>query len=64
MSTDTDRIEELEQSVHDLMKEVDRDRTATESLGSNRSYIRKHILHREERAMPASSANDARKAQS
>jgi hypothetical protein len=85
MSSETDRIAELERTVEGLMHDVDRYRTATEdalqqidwcigyftgcnkpgiakSLGSNRAYIRKHILHREEQGMPTSSANDARKA--
>jgi hypothetical protein len=30
VSSDTDRIEELERTVHDLMKDVDRYRSATE----------------------------------
>jgi hypothetical protein len=87
MASDTNRTEELERTVHDLMKDVDRYRTATEdalqqidwcigyftgsnktsiakALSSNRAYIRKHLLHREEQGMPTGSANDARKAQS
>jgi hypothetical protein len=87
MSSETDRIEELERTVHDLMLDVDRYRTATEdalqqldwcigyftgcnkstlakALGSNRAYIRKHLLHREEQSLPTGSANNSGKAQS
>jgi hypothetical protein len=87
MGSETDRTQELEQTVHDLMKDVDRYRTATEdalqqidwcigyftgcnkasiakALSSNRAYIRKHILHREEQGMPTGSATNSGKAQS
>jgi hypothetical protein len=87
MSSETDRIEELERTVHDLMLDVDRYRTATEdalqqidwcigyftgsnksslakALGSNRAYIRTHLLRREEQPMPTGSANNSGKAQS
>ena len=55
MSSDTDRTEELERQVHDLMKDVDRYRTATEDAlqqidwcigyftGSNKASIAKAL---------------------
>ena len=87
MSSDTNRTEELERTVHELMEDVDRYRTATEdalqqidwcigyftgcnkasiakALSSNRAYIRKHLLHREEQGMPTSSANNSGKVSS